>query len=229
MGLLLAQTRPSVSAFPETTIGSACTSTFSRIARRLLTLRPAHSRGHQNRDRYPKASDISSPPCLLRLLPAGAVAGRGLHPLEKRRLVTAHVDSRPSLQPPQTARSRRKRPFLATATEPSGSTERDKTSVINTCKVPLTPGVCRLEKQHTFPLLLPSGSGGAQPLKPITRQGDDAVSEAYIQDSLAVGQTNRQEDQERAFSWLAERVNTFVNVLRPRMRSLAADYQQKEE
>src|SRR6516162_5174320 len=43
------------------------------------------------RDRYPKASDISSPPCLLRLLPAGAVAGRGLHPLEKRRLVTAHA------------------------------------------------------------------------------------------------------------------------------------------
>src|SRR5712671_829106 len=34
-------------AFPETTIGSACTSSFSRIARRLLTLRPAHSRGHQ--------------------------------------------------------------------------------------------------------------------------------------------------------------------------------------
>ena len=56
-------------------------------------VRPAHSRGHQNRDRYPKASDISSPPCLLRLLPAGAVAGRGLHPLETRRLVTAHVES----------------------------------------------------------------------------------------------------------------------------------------
>src|SRR3984893_14555087 len=46
------------------------------------------------RDRYPKASDTSSPPCLLRSLPAGAVAGWGLHPLEKRRLVTAHVDSR---------------------------------------------------------------------------------------------------------------------------------------
>src|SRR6476620_7635273 len=41
----------------------------------------------------PGASDISSPPCLPRLLPAGAVAGRGLHPLEKRRLVTAHVES----------------------------------------------------------------------------------------------------------------------------------------
>ena len=92
-GALVAQACPSVSAFPETTIGSVCTSSFSRIARRSFTLRPAHSRGHQNRDRYPKASDISSPPCLLRLLPAGAVAGRGLHPLEKRRLVTAHVAS----------------------------------------------------------------------------------------------------------------------------------------
>jgi hypothetical protein len=30
-----------------------------------------------------------TPPCLLRSLPAGAVAGWGLHPLEKRRLVTA--------------------------------------------------------------------------------------------------------------------------------------------
>src|ERR1700757_3659080 len=32
--------------------------------------------------RYPKASAISSPPCLLRLLPAGAIAGWELHPLE---------------------------------------------------------------------------------------------------------------------------------------------------
>jgi single-strand DNA-binding protein len=37
--------------------------------------------------------DILLPPCLPRLLPAGAVAGRGLHPLEKRRLVTAHAES----------------------------------------------------------------------------------------------------------------------------------------
>src|SRR5271166_1800751 len=93
MGVLVAHTRPSVSAFPETTIGSACTSSFSRFAQRSLTLRPAHSRGHQIRDRYPKASDISSPPCLPRLLPAGAVAGWALHPLEMRRLVTAHVES----------------------------------------------------------------------------------------------------------------------------------------
>src|SRR6516164_5271126 len=93
------ENRPSVSTFPDSTFGSACTSTFSRIARRLLALRPAHSRGHQFRDRYPGASDISSPPCLPRLLPAGAVAGRGLHPLDKRRLVTAHVVSGPSWRP----------------------------------------------------------------------------------------------------------------------------------
>src|ERR1700720_2180515 len=77
---------PSVSAFPDSTFGSACTSAFSRIARRLLALRPAHSRGHQFRDCYPRASDILSPPCLPRLLPAGAVAGWGLHPLESAAL-----------------------------------------------------------------------------------------------------------------------------------------------
>src|SRR5690242_12511202 len=96
MGVLVAQNRPSVSAFPDSTVGSACTSSFSRFARRSLALRPAHSRSHQIRDRYPGASDISSPPCLPRLLPAGAIAGWALHPLEKRRLVTAHVGSGPS-------------------------------------------------------------------------------------------------------------------------------------
>src|SRR3984893_6812708 len=66
------------------------TSTFSRHARRSLALRPAHSRGHHFVTRYPKASDISSPPCLLRLLPAGANRRVGLAPTGKRRLVTAH-------------------------------------------------------------------------------------------------------------------------------------------
>src|SRR6516164_6258963 len=69
-------------------------SSVSRLARRSLALRPAHSRGHQFVTRYPKASDISSPPCLLRLLPAGANRGVGLAPTEKRRLVTAHPHSR---------------------------------------------------------------------------------------------------------------------------------------
>src|ERR1700674_2782736 len=77
MGVLLAHSHPAVSAFPERGIGSACTSSFSRIAQRSLTLRPAHSRGHLFVTRYPKASDISSPPCLLRLLPAGAISPGG--------------------------------------------------------------------------------------------------------------------------------------------------------
>src|SRR5208337_672714 len=65
-------------------------SAFTRVAACTLARSPYFV------TRYPKASDISSPPCLLRLLPAGAVAGWGLHPLEKRRLVTAHVVSRHS-------------------------------------------------------------------------------------------------------------------------------------
>src|SRR5438132_8145159 len=63
------------------------------MPRRSLALRPAHSRGHHFVTRYPKASDISSPPCLLRLLPAGANRRVGLAPTGKRRLVTAHPHS----------------------------------------------------------------------------------------------------------------------------------------
>jgi hypothetical protein len=88
---------PSVSAFPDSTIGSARTSSFSRLARRLLTLRPAHSRSHQIRDRYPGDSDISSPPCLLRSLPAGAVAGWDCTHWKSAALFTAHVENRPLL------------------------------------------------------------------------------------------------------------------------------------
>src|SRR5580692_6453112 len=85
-GRTLRSSRPAVSAFPGRVAGSACTSSFSRFAQRSLTLRPAHSRGHQFVTRYPNASAISSPPCLLRLLPAGPVAGWGLHPLESAAL-----------------------------------------------------------------------------------------------------------------------------------------------
>ena len=41
----------------------------------------------------PEASTASLPPQLLRLLPAGTVAGWDLHPLRKRRLTTAHAMS----------------------------------------------------------------------------------------------------------------------------------------
>src|SRR3954466_1690760 len=37
---------PTVSTFPDTAVGSACTSSFSGLARRSLALRPAHSHSH---------------------------------------------------------------------------------------------------------------------------------------------------------------------------------------
>src|SRR6202521_3264895 len=80
----------------------AC-SAFTRVAACTLARSPYFV------TRYPKASDTSSPPCLLRLLPAGAVAGWGLHPLEKRRLVTAHVGSGRCRSVSSLTRSRRKR------------------------------------------------------------------------------------------------------------------------
>src|SRR6202163_4238596 len=46
-GRTLRSTRPAVSAFPDMAVGSAYTSSFSRLARRSLALRPAHSRCHQ--------------------------------------------------------------------------------------------------------------------------------------------------------------------------------------
>jgi hypothetical protein len=45
-----------------------------------------------------------------------------------------------------------------------------------------------------------------------------------IEDHLRPGPLDQPEVRERAFRWLAERTNTFVNVLRPRVRSAAADY-----
>src|SRR5271169_837409 len=64
----------------------AC-SAFTRVAACTLARSPYFV------TRYPKASDISSPPCLLRLLPAGANRRVGLAPTGKRRLITAHTHS----------------------------------------------------------------------------------------------------------------------------------------
>jgi hypothetical protein len=85
-----AQTCPSISTFPVRVNGSACTSSFSRIAQRSLALRPARSHGHL-RDRYPGASDISSPPCLRRLLPGWSIAWWASHPLVNVPPFTAHT------------------------------------------------------------------------------------------------------------------------------------------
>ena len=46
-----------------------------------------------------------------------------------------------------------------------------------------------------------------------------------IIDGRTFGPLEQPEARKEAFAWLAERVNTFVNVLRPRVRSAVADYQ----
>ena len=46
-GRIASLIHPAVSAFPEMAVGSACALSFSRLARRSLALRPAHSRCHQ--------------------------------------------------------------------------------------------------------------------------------------------------------------------------------------
>jgi hypothetical protein len=56
------------------------------------------------------------------------------------------------------------------------------------------------------------------------RLGKTSDGRNTIIDSLIVGSLDRPEVRKRAFSWLGARVNTFVNVLRPLMRSAAADY-----
>jgi hypothetical protein len=45
-----------------------------------------------------------------------------------------------------------------------------------------------------------------------------------IIDLRIVGRLDQAEVRKPAFSWLAERVNAFVNVMRPRVRSVAADF-----
>src|SRR3984893_9044817 len=82
---------------PHIVLFEAC-SAFTRVAACTLARSPI-------RDPHPKALDISSPPCLLRLLPAGAVAGWGLHPLESaalsRRTPSAVVRSQERLPAPE--------------------------------------------------------------------------------------------------------------------------------
>jgi hypothetical protein len=52
---------------------------------------------------------------------------------------------------------------------------------------------------------------------------------SLIRDSHIFGGLDQAEVRKKAFAWLAERVNTFVNVLRPRVRSAAADFLSRGE
>ena len=95
-GRRLRSSRPAVSAFPENVVGLACTSSFSRLARRLLALRPAHSRSHLYVTRYTEGFSHFVTSMTTPVASGWSVRRVGLAPTGKRRLLTAHANSRHS-------------------------------------------------------------------------------------------------------------------------------------
>ena len=82
---------PAVSAFPDNVVGSACTSSFSRIAQRSLALRPAHSRGHLYVTCYTEGFSHFVTSMTAPVASGWSVRRVGLAPTGERRLVTAHT------------------------------------------------------------------------------------------------------------------------------------------
>src|SRR5580693_4990386 len=96
-GRRLRSSHPAVSAFPEIAVGSACTSSFSRLAWRSLALRPAHSRRHlyvtcDTEGFSHFVTSMTAP-----VASGWSVRRVGLAPTGKRRLLTAHANSGRSL------------------------------------------------------------------------------------------------------------------------------------
>ena len=89
----LRSSHPAVSAFPEIAVGSACTSSFSRLARRSLALRPAHSRRHLYVTRYTEGFSHFVTSMTAPVASGWSVRRVGLSPTGKRRLLTAHANS----------------------------------------------------------------------------------------------------------------------------------------
>ena len=92
-GRRLRSSHPAVSAFPEIAVGSACTSTFLRLARRSLALRPAHSRRHLYVTCYTEGFSHFVTSMTAPVASGWSVRRVGLAPTGKRRLLTAHANS----------------------------------------------------------------------------------------------------------------------------------------
>jgi hypothetical protein len=83
---------PDVSVFPDRVVGSTCALFFSRIARRSLALRPAHSRCHQSCDTLIEGFShfvTSTAP----IASGWSCCRVGFAPTGKRRLCTTHTRS----------------------------------------------------------------------------------------------------------------------------------------
>ena len=85
-GRRLRSSHPAVSAFPEIAVGSACTSSFSRLARRSLALRPAHARRHLYVTRYTEGFSHFVTSMTAPVASGWSVRRVGLAPTGKRRL-----------------------------------------------------------------------------------------------------------------------------------------------
>jgi hypothetical protein len=92
-GRRLRSSHPAVSAFPEIAVGSVCTSSFSRLARRSLALRPAHSRRHLYVTSHTEGSSHFVTSMTAPVASGWSGCRVGLSPTGKRRLVTAHANS----------------------------------------------------------------------------------------------------------------------------------------
>ena len=98
-------TSPVVPAFPAWVDGSTCATSFSRIAQRSLTLRPAHSPSHlvtlYTRGFSHFVTSMTAP------IASGwsEICRVGLSPTGKRRLSTAHTQGRPSAFLPEIGHS----------------------------------------------------------------------------------------------------------------------------
>ncbi len=83
---------PAISTFPEMAVGSACASTFSRLAQRLLTLGPVHSRRHQFVTPFTRGFNHFVTSIVAPVASGWSGCRVGLAPTGKRRLSTAHAN-----------------------------------------------------------------------------------------------------------------------------------------
>src|ERR1700730_11594398 len=74
---------PVVSAFPDMAVGSAHASTFSRLIRRSLALRPAHSRCHQVVTRLTKGFNYFVTSIVAPVAAGWSICGVGFSPTGK--------------------------------------------------------------------------------------------------------------------------------------------------
>ena len=185
-GRRLRSSHPAVSAFPEIAVGSACTSSFSRLARRLLALRPAHSRRHLYVTCYTEGFSHFVTSMTAPVASGWSVRRVGLAPTGKRRLLTAHANSGHSPTACQTSRVGPKRNLRSCRNETSASLAERRTRIRLIAawegrdELPLLRH-CTIFRQHLATLRKDIGDGG------MNAPRNPTVYAAFLICSLAMG------------------------------------------